>query len=384
MKAYTLAVTIVFVPVVAVLACRDPTGTLLAASVMLALGTCLPQRPERRMSRAAARPGEDRSHVPARPIRMGVSNGRRQSDAATTAALGFFQQGVSLRNTEQKGEAMEWHPYAKLFPMLPEAELHKLADDIRDNGQRYPIIVDSDDRIIDGRNRALACEIAGVEPVIEARDFTDREALAFVVSTNLHRRHLTESQRADIAAKIANTKVGKPKSNSANLPNNDTAVTQAEAAELMNVSTRSVTAAKKVHEHGTPELQAALSSGEVKVSRAAKIADLPKSQQAQAIIEKHRRAEPEEDDSELDLLSESSNTTGDILKEIAAIAKHVSALSKAKAGAFVNVALVKRTLRELRQELQRAVLAQPCKDCNGKGCMLCKDVGYVTAGHYDG
>lgn len=278
---------------------------------------------------------------------------------------------------------MEWHPYAKLFPMMSDEDIEALADDIKANGLRNAIVVDADDRIIDGRNRYRACQMAGVEPTIEAMDLDDRETLAFVISTNLKRRHLSESQRADIAARIANLKP-KQKASSANLQNSDPPVTQAEAAALLNVSPRSVAAAKKVHDKGSPELQAAVSSGDVKVSRAAKIADMPKSQQAQAIIEKHRRAEPEGDDTELDLLSESSNATGDILKEIAAIAKHVSALSKSKAGAFVNATLVNRTLRELRQELQRAVLAQPCKDCKGKGCMLCKDVGYVTAGHYEG
>lgn len=286
---------------------------------------------------------------------------------------------------------MEWHPYAKLFPMMPEAALHDLADDIKANGLHHKIIVDADDRIVDGRNRKLACEMADVEPEYEARDFSDREALSFVISTNLHRRHLSESQRADIAARIANAKPQNTlkQNRSANLQSGDsTPVTQSEAAKMMNVSTRSVAAAKKVQTKGSPELQAAVSSGVVKVGRAAKIAELPKAGQqlaiAQAITEKHRRTATDDEDSDLDVLSESSNTTGDILKEIAAVAKHVSALCKSKAGSFVNATLVNRTLRELRQELQRAVLAQPCKECSGKGCMLCKDVGYVTASYYEG
>lgn len=283
---------------------------------------------------------------------------------------------------------MEWHPYAKLFPMLSDEELESLAADIRENGLRHAIVVDSDDRIIDGRNRYRACEMAGVEPTISAMVMDDRETLAFVVSANLKRRHLNESQRADVAAKIANTKPGgdrRSKNQAANLPDGPP-ITQAEAASMLNVSERSVRNAKKVHEHGSSALQQAVSDGKVSVSRASKIADLPKSQQAAAIIEKHRRNgdESHDEETELDLLSESANTTGDILKELAALAKHVSALAKSKAGAFVNATLVNRTLKELRQELQRAVLAQPCKDCKGKGCMLCKDVGYVTAGHYEG
>lgn len=53
---------------------------------------------------------------------------------------------------------------------------------------------------------------------------------------------------------------------SANLPN---AVSQTEAAKLLNVSTRGVTAAAKVQQSGVPELAAALDAGEVSISAAA-------------------------------------------------------------------------------------------------------------------
>ena len=74
----------------------------------------------------------------------------------------------------------------------------------------------------------------------------------YVLSLNLHRRHLSESQRAMIAAKIADMKSGtrtdlEP---SANLQK----VSRAEAAEKLNVSERSVNTAKKVQSQGTAEL----------------------------------------------------------------------------------------------------------------------------------
>lgn len=48
--------------------------------------------------------------------------------------------------------------------MLDEDELQALADDIRDLGQLQPIVLDSSGRILDGRNRLRACELAEVEP----------------------------------------------------------------------------------------------------------------------------------------------------------------------------------------------------------------------------
>ncbi len=76
---------------------------------------------------------------------------------------------------------------------------------------------------------------------------------------NLHRRHLSESQRAVVAAKIANVTHGgdRRSEQAANLP----VVTQAGAAELLNVSERGVRNAKHVLDRGAPELVVAVERG---------------------------------------------------------------------------------------------------------------------------
>jgi hypothetical protein len=82
-------------------------------------------------------------------------------------------------------------------------------------------------------------------------------------SLNLHRRHLDESQRAIVAAKIAKLPKGANQHTApANLP------TQSRAAELLNVSERSVRAARSVIDHGAPELVHAVEQGRVSVSAA--------------------------------------------------------------------------------------------------------------------
>jgi hypothetical protein len=66
-------------------------------------------------------------------------------------------------------------------------------------------------------------------------------ASADVISWNLKRRHLNETQRADVAARLANMPQGfrTDKEPSANLPK-VAPVSQSEAAELLSVSTRLV------------------------------------------------------------------------------------------------------------------------------------------------
>jgi hypothetical protein len=84
-----------------------------------------------------------------------------------------------------------------------------------------------------------------------------------VISKNLRRRHLNESQRAMIAAQIANMTVGGD--HSANLQKGQ--ISQSKAAELMNVSTRSVSTAKTIK---APDLQDAAKTGKKTVHAGAK------------------------------------------------------------------------------------------------------------------
>lgn len=93
----------------------------------------------------------------------------------------------------------EHHPVADLFPMLPDDELKDLAADIRERGLLQAIVLDSQGRILDGRNRYAACELASVEPEFETYDGDDPDGYALAV--NIARRHLTKGQIAMVAAK---------------------------------------------------------------------------------------------------------------------------------------------------------------------------------------
>ena len=182
-----------------------------------------------------------------------------------------------------------WHDYANLFPMLDAAAQDALRADVQQHGVREPVI-QFEGRILDGRNRYMAARDLGLDFPVADFDGTPAEALAYVLSTNLHRRHLTESQRAAVAAKLSNMKRGGDGSNQhqskpANLPDSDAPLSQAQAAEMLNVSERSVRTAKKVIDQGAPELVAAVEQGDVSVSAAADVSGLPKEEQTATVAQ---------------------------------------------------------------------------------------------------
>lgn len=167
-------------------------------------------------------------------------------------------------------------PIANIFPRMSSAEQVALLDDIRKNGQREPIWV-MRGAIIDGRHRYDACETLGIE--CAAREYEGADPVGFVVSLNLHRRHLGESQRAMVAANIASLPVGANQHRSIDLPS----ASQQQAAEMLNVSVPSVKRARAVIEDGAPELVEAVQSGAVSVSAAADVATLPKVEQVEIV-----------------------------------------------------------------------------------------------------
>ncbi|NNH45503.1 ParB N-terminal domain-containing protein [Rhizobium laguerreae] len=114
------------------------------------------------------------------------------------------------------------HPAADLFPMMSESELRELGKDIKRNGLRMPIYMWAPDKnshdyeLVDGRNRLAAMELVGIR-VLGKDGFNDKQARSaqilwyygeqldpweFVVSANIHRRHLTQEQKRDLVAKL--------------------------------------------------------------------------------------------------------------------------------------------------------------------------------------
>ena len=178
------------------------------------------------------------------------------------------------------------HPLATIIPPMSADDLSQLTEDIRAHGQRVPIVL-LDGLILDGRHRYKACIAARVIP--QTRELTKAEGdpLAFVISQNVKRRHLNESQRAMVAAAVASLPNGVRKDRQA--VQTCTATTLEESADMLNVSRRSVCAAKGVLNHGTPELVDAVRSGDMTVAQASKLIRSPAEEQNEVV----RRAKTE-------------------------------------------------------------------------------------------
>lgn len=159
---------------------------------------------------------------------------------------------------------MDFHEVADIFPMMGATEFDGLVRDIAEHGQREPIVIHNN-MILDGRNRYKACIKLGLKPITREWD-GDGSPVAYVISLNLHRRHLNESQRSLVAAKVANMPLGGATYRSANLQTDS--ISQAEAARMLNVSTRSVATAVKVQREATPDTVAEVERGDKTITEA--------------------------------------------------------------------------------------------------------------------
>jgi len=136
-------------------------------------------------------------------------------------------------------DVLKIHPAVELFPPLDPDEMRALGDDIRKHGLHEPVVVmrqyrrreggtmdvrEYDLVLIDGRNRLDAMEAVGftlvrdgkldptlghkalgLEPltgVAYAELDDDVDVYAFVVSRNIHRRHLTAEKKRELIAKL--------------------------------------------------------------------------------------------------------------------------------------------------------------------------------------
>jgi hypothetical protein len=170
----------------------------------------------------------------------------------------------------------ETHPDADRFPMMQGARWAAFLRDVKENGLLHrELWEDKQGLILDGRNRARACEILGIEPVWRVYEGDNPDE--FVRSQNLHRRNMNGSILALVAASFATRQRGRPskKAPRTELPE----PTEAELAAEYDISESELKRGKVVLKNGIPELLEAVQDEAIPISRAAEIAQLPRDRQ---------------------------------------------------------------------------------------------------------
>jgi len=172
----------------------------------------------------------------------------------------------------------------QLLPDLTPDEYNALKDDIAARGVMVPVEYDDAGNVLDGHHRIRACKELGITdwPRIVRESMGEDEKYRHVIMLNLARRNLDESQRAMVAARLATMPHGGAVYAIGDRP---IGLSQPEAADVLNVSDRSVKRAKTVLDNGAQELIDAVEQGEIAVSQAAQIARMEPETQA-AIVDK--------------------------------------------------------------------------------------------------
>lgn len=227
--------------------------------------------------------------------------------------------------------ALTFHPLATIFPPIEGDDFSRLVEDIRAHGIVDTIVL-LDDQVLEGRNRYRALqrlvetgEVLGdgwghragqnlTDDALEADNIwfktfspdVDGDALAFVISKNLVRRHLNESQRAMVAARLATMSRG-ARTDLASID----ARSDADAAALLNVGEASVERAKAVQRDAVPALAIAVERGNIAVSAAAEMAALPVERQTEIVASLPR-------DEQGRLTPEAKKALAPIIKEVRA------------------------------------------------------------------
>jgi hypothetical protein len=181
---------------------------------------------------------------------------------------------------------MKVHPLAEICPQMDDESFQKLKEDIKENGLRMPIWT-YEGMILDGRHRYRACDELDI--YCPSEEYLGDDPIAFVISTNVHRRQLTPSQRSMIGARAKEeyTKQakerqrlskGQGKKGMETVPDLKGAARDL-AGAAVSVSGPLIDRASKVlgteDQPTHPALALAVDQGRMSVSKAAKLADKP-------------------------------------------------------------------------------------------------------------
>jgi len=184
---------------------------------------------------------------------------------------------------------------------MSTADFSALVDDVATHGLRQSVVT-YEGQVLDGWHRYRACLECGARPVFVEYDGDD--PVAYVLSLNLSRRHLSGSQRA---AAVVSCSEWRPNGDRSSAPG--TELRAVELAERADVGTRTIEHAKTAHRAGLGD---AVRDGQLTARQAAELAKPPK----------HRKPpEPEPEHVDLEQTSDDADRMADMVRDYEAAMK---------------------------------------------------------------
>ncbi|MGB8935743.1 MAG: ParB N-terminal domain-containing protein [Candidatus Nitrosopolaris sp.] len=142
----------------------------------------------------------------ATPIASSSSTNRSGPGSSSSSSNGSTQTSNS---NERMVPTKVWtkQEYVDLLPQFSKSDFERLKKSIKEHGGLLmPIILNQDNVVLDGHHRMRACKELGYRVAYNIKDFTGKpmEELRYVIAVNLHRRHLSQFERAEMGVKMYN------------------------------------------------------------------------------------------------------------------------------------------------------------------------------------
>lgn len=290
------------------------------------------------------------------------------------------------------------HKIADLFPSMTDDELKSLAADIKANGLQVPVVLWNNE-IIDGRHRYKACQMAGVKPdfvhwypsVGSTTAQATTEAIRYVASLNLHRRHIPPSQLSVVAVNIAEFSHGGGRSGDENFAR----MSLENAAISVGVSPSLAHKASALKTKVVPEVYDLVGDGSVTVGDGLAIANLDPVTQKEAAEMVSSGKAPTLKKAVAKLSSESAcKPSGEVnhgaeqrrhaqSSAIESFCREIGDFFKSKCPRDPWLDDGQFTIAQNQFNASMATLRlvkghSVCHHCNGENCKKCRNTGFLT------
>jgi hypothetical protein len=304
-----------------------------------------------------------------------------------------------------------------LIPPLLKEERDYLRAGLKRDGCLAPVIVWAGENILlDGHNRKELAEELGIGFRVTELEFESRnEALAWVIEHQFGRRNLSAMQRVNLALRLEPLIADRAKERQLSggvVPNSAQGRTVEILAEKAGVGKDTIQKGRKINGQAVPEIRDMATRGEVSINAAAKVADLPKSEQravakrgpaavkaratesataresrngSPPAVPTDHEGKPLPDIKRLRAIFADDQLISDLESAMTAVTKAKNLVVKSPVGIAIKAQEQQfdSFIGQARAIVRLYQFHAVCDECKGKGCSMCSSIGAVTRDSFD-